>query len=59
MHDAKLMTEIHDWLLKESNARVRDARKNPTLENLKRLQEIKARYKVEIRNLDKLIQETE
>jgi len=51
----KTMVSVHSWLKKQNQAAIQDCRKNPTVDNLQRLKEIKARYMVEIRNLQNVI----
>jgi hypothetical protein len=51
----KTMVSVHSWLKKQKHATIQDCKKNPTVDNLQRLKEIKARYLVEIRNLQNVI----
>ena len=53
------MDSVHQWLISQAKIRVKALNESPTLENLARLEEVKARLIVEIRNVQKLIEEEE
>ena len=59
MTDEDLMDSVHQWLISQAKIRVKALHESPTLANLARLEEVKARLIVEIRNVQKLIEEEE
>jgi hypothetical protein len=52
----KLLNEVHAWLQDQSKLRLAEFSANPTPENLSKLKEIKARYKFELRNINRILE---